>query len=64
MYYKYGRTDNPTLDAERYYPMLEDSCIAREEALKAEYNEKVWYEEINPAEISVEEYIDIHWYDF
>lgn len=60
MYY----TDNPILDAERYYTALENGCIAREEALKAEYNDLVWYEEIDPNEISVEEYIDIHWTDF
>ena len=60
MYY----TDNPVLDAERHYSALENSCIAHEEALKAEYNEKVFYEEIDPSEISVEDYIDIHWNDF
>lgn len=60
MYY----TNNPILDAERYYTDLENSCIAREEALKAEYNDKIFYEEIDPAEISMEEYIDIHWNDF
>ena len=60
MYY----TDNPILDAEHYYTALENSCIAHEEALKAEYDEKVFYEEIDPNEISVEDYIDIHWNDF
>lgn len=63
MYYNFGRTGNPILDAERYYSDLENSCIAHEETLKAEYNELVYYDEINPAEISVEDYINMHWDD-